>query len=77
MTRPPPVRKLLRVHTGLKCLVASGDLLVQESLSGGRATVVQVRHVVNGLDRKTEAIRLVADGELQRCVDVTLLSVSV
>jgi hypothetical protein len=38
---------------------------------------VQVRHVVDGLDRKTEAIRLVANGKLQRCVDVALLGVSV
>jgi hypothetical protein len=58
-------------------MILSSDALLDELLPSTRAAVAKlVLHVVNRQDSEGEAVGLVADGELERGVDVALLLVA-
>lgn len=73
---PRPVCQILWVHAPLKGLVSRLNLGIQHGLPGSRTAVVQLRHAVDGVNGQAEAVRLVANGQLQRGVDVALLLVA-
>ena len=64
------------VHPVLMGVVQTVELRVAQRLLHAGASNLQSRHAVDDVDRQTETVQLVADGELQRCVDVALLLVA-
>lgn len=76
MSLPGPLGQAGRVDAQLEGLVARSDLSVKESLSSSSARVAELGDAVNGINGQAEAIRLVADGQLKRGVNVTLLVVT-
>jgi hypothetical protein len=75
--RPSPIRKLLHVHPGLVHMILSPDTHLEQLLPRPSATVAQlVLHVVDSQDSEREAVGLIADGQLERGVDVALLLVA-
>ena len=73
---PSPVLQERGVHAGREGLIAGVDLGVQKRLSGRGATVLELRHPVDGIHSQTESIRVVADRQLNGGVDVALLLVA-
>ena len=49
------------------------DPLVDQLLASARAGDTETVHPVDGVDGQAEAVGLIADGELQRRVDIALL----
>ena len=74
--RPLPAANLGTVHSMLVSMMAACDLKVAKFLFGVRADPLQSRDAVNRVDRKTEPVRLVVDGQFHRRVDVALLLVT-
>ena len=73
---PFPIRDLWRIYTELVGMLFTRDLLVEQSLAHAGAGDTETGHPVDGVDGQAEAIGLIADGEFQRRVDVTLLLVA-
>src|SRR6476659_6152082 len=73
---PFPICDLGRIYTELVGMLFTRDLLVEQSLAHAGAGDTETGHPVDGVDGQAEAIGLIADGEFQRRVDVTLLLVA-
>lgn len=57
-------------------VVLSADLPVQQPVPRRGAAVAQAGHAVDGVDGEAEAVGAVADGQLERGVDVALFEVA-
>src|SRR4029453_14117835 len=73
---PLPIRDLGTIHAKLAGVFLTLDPLVDQLLASARAGGTETGHPVNGIDGQSEAVGLIADGELQRRVDVALLFVA-
>lgn len=80
LIRPRPVRPLLGIHASGISEVLPFNLLILQLLPRTRALVAErlaiSRDTVNRQDGDAEAIRLVANSELKRRVDVALLLIA-
>jgi len=74
--RPCPLPDEFRIDTVVECLLLGRDLHVVELLADTGALVLQHGQAVNGIHGETVTIGLVADSQLKRGIDVTLLLVS-
>lgn len=57
-------------------VIPRADLLVEQCLSGRGSLITQARYAVDSVNGKAEPISTVADSQLQRSVNVALLTVS-
>jgi len=57
-------------------VVFAGDLLVAQRLANTGSRNAETGHPVDSVKGQAEAVGLVANGQLQRCVDVALLLVA-
>src|SRR5260370_16504361 len=73
---PLPIRDVQRIHAELPGVVFTCDLLVEQRLAGARPGNAEPRHTVDCVDGQAEAVGLVANGQLQRRIDVALLLVA-
>jgi hypothetical protein len=71
-----PVGDFLRVHAVLVCMIFTGELQVEQYLTHTGTRVAKTGDPVNGINSQAEPVRLVADGEFQRCVDVPLFLIA-
>src|SRR5262249_23431509 len=76
LERPLPIPNLRRIHAELVGVIFTCDLLVQQGLASARPGDAETRHAVDRVDGQAEAVGLVADGQLQRRIDVALLLVA-
>ncbi|CRK12876.1 hypothetical protein BN1723_009833, partial [Verticillium longisporum] len=75
-TLPLPVLEEGGVQPRLEGDVLGANLLVAQGLPRGGTAVVQARDAVDGVDGEAEAVRLVADGQLEGRVNVALFLVA-
>ena len=73
---PLPVANLRPVDPILMRVVDRVDDLILQPLLGVRGAGLQLWHAVDDVDCEVEAVGLVQDRELQRCVDIALLLVA-
>lgn len=76
LVRPDPVRRLRFVDSELVSVVAAFNLLVEESLLGVAANLLQPGHAIYDVHCQTETISVVIDREFQRSVNVALFLVA-
>ena len=57
-------------------MLQTGDLLVQQGLSHAGPRLTETGYPVDGVNGQAKAVGLVADGQLQRRIDVSLLFVA-
>lgn len=74
---PAPVVELIRVRTRLVCMVLTLDPRFPQLLPRRRTRIAQLALAqIDGQDGETEAVRLVADAQLEWRVDVALFLVT-
>jgi hypothetical protein len=73
LERPLPIRDLWRIYAELPGVIFTRDLLVEQDLASARSDDAETRHAVDRVDGQSEAVGLVANGQLQRRIDVALL----
>ena len=73
---PLPVCDLWPIQSESIGVVLACDLLVTQGLSNTGSRDAETGHPVDGVHGQAEAVRLVANGQLQRRVDVALLLVA-
>jgi hypothetical protein len=80
LIRPSPIRPCLRIHAGRICKVLPFNLLILQGLPRTRALVAECLALLGDLidcqDSNAEAIGFVADGQLERCIDIAFLLVA-
>jgi len=74
--RPSPSSDVSWINTVLIRLRLGRNLHIQQLLSDAAGLVVQCRDSVNGVHCQRESISLVANSQLERSVDITLLLVA-
>src|SRR5262245_8417361 len=73
---PLPVSDIRPIDAELISVIFARDLLVKQSVPNTGAFDTETGHPINSIDRQAETIGLIADGELQRRVDVALLLIA-
>src|SRR5215831_3814122 len=73
---PLPICDVGTIHAELVGVLFTRDLLVDEGLANAGAGYTESGHPVDGIDGQAEAVGLIADGKLQRCVDISLFLVA-
>src|SRR6266542_7066016 len=73
---PLPVGVLGPIQAELISILFASDLLVHQRLANAGAFDAETGHPINGVDGEAKAISLIADGQLQRRVDVALLLIT-
>ena len=78
--RPRPIRPSLRIHASRVRKVLPLNLLILQGLPCTSALVTErlalFGHLINRQDGNAEAIGFIADGKLERCVDIAFLLVA-
>src|SRR5271167_176944 len=76
LIRPLPVRDVWSIHAEFISVVFACDLLVAQGLANAGPRDAETGHPVDGVNGQAEPVGLVANGQLQRRVDVALLLVT-
>jgi len=74
--RPGPLIKLWHIHAMLVSVVLTLDLHIAEYFFGVSARHLKCGHTVDNVDRQTETIDLVLDGQIERRIDVSFFLVT-